>query len=216
MTLAINAVGALVTATALMVVLVSKFTHGAWMTALVIPAFVVFFQRLKRYNERMAMLTRMDGPLDVSNLTAPMVMIPLRRLDRVAQKALRFALTVAPDVYIVQVQAEELDTDDLETRCRERVEEPVRRDGTLSPPRLALVRSPYRQFFERFLAWLRELAAARRDRQIIVLIPELVERRGDVHAVVLRRERTLIAVDNGCAARICRAMRHFRRAYTTS
>jgi hypothetical protein len=40
-----------------------------------------------------------------------------------------------------------------------------------------LIRSPYRQFFERLLAWLRELTAKRPDRQVIVLIPELVQRR---------------------------------------
>jgi amino acid transporter len=175
--LAVNAVGALATTIGLSIVLVSKFAHGAWVTAIVIPAFVLFFRGLKRYNEQVISLTQTDGPLDLANLSPPIVVIPLRRLDRVAEKALRFALTISPDVYVVQVLAEELDTEDLRQRWQERVEKPVRRHGMLSPPTLVLLRSPYRLFFERLLEWLRQLSAARDDRQIIVLIPELVQRR---------------------------------------
>ncbi len=173
----INAVGVLATTTALCIVMVSKFSHGAWITALVIPMFVVFFRRLKHYNEGLASAVRAEGPLDLSNLVPPVVVIPLRRLDQVGQKALRFALTISPDVYVVQVLAEELDTEDLQSQWRDRVEEPVRRELRSSPPQLVLIRSPYRQFFERFLAWLRELTATRPDRQVIVVIPELVQRR---------------------------------------
>jgi amino acid transporter len=175
--MSINAIGALATAAALVVVLISKFSHGAWITALVIPGFVLFFRRLKAYNDELADATRAEGPLDVANLAAPIVVIPMRRLDQVGQKALRFALSISPDVYVVQVQAEELDTEDLQARWRERVEEPVRRHLNTSPPKLVLIRSPYREFFERFLAWLQASTTARPDRQHIVLIPELVQRR---------------------------------------
>jgi hypothetical protein len=136
---------------ALGIVLVSKFSNGAWITALVIPAFVLVFLRMKRYNERLARVTRSEAPLDLSNLTEPVVVVPLRRLDQVAQKALRFAITISRDVYVVQVMAEELDTEDLRERWRERVEEPVRRSGHFTPPQLVVVRSAYRKFFERFL-----------------------------------------------------------------
>lgn len=78
---------------------------------------------------------------------------------------------------MVQVLAEELDTDDLQSHWRERVEDPVRRHLRSSPPQLVVIRSPYRQFFQQFLTWLRDLTATRPDRQVIVLIPELVQRR---------------------------------------
>jgi amino acid transporter len=173
----VNAVGALATTAALSIVMISKFSHGAWITAVVIPGFVLFFRQLKQYNEGLASVVRAEGPLDVSNLAPPVVVIPLRRLDQVAEKALRFALTISPDVYVVQVLAEELDTEDLQSQWGERVEEPVRRQLRSNPPQLILIRSPYRQFFERFLTWLRELTATVPHRQVIVLIPELVQRR---------------------------------------
>lgn len=173
----INAVGALSTALALCIVMVSKFSHGAWITALVIPGFVLFFRRLKRYNEGLASAVRTDSALDVSNLAPPVVVVPLRRLDQVGEKALRFALTISPDVYVVQVLAEELDTEDLRSQWRDRVEEPVQRALGSNPPRLVVIKSPYRRFFERFLAWLHKLTATMPERPVIVLIPELVQRR---------------------------------------
>jgi amino acid transporter len=188
----INAVGALATTIALCIVMVSKFSHGAWITAVVIPGFVLFFRRLKQYNEGLASAVRAEGPLDVSNLAPPIVVIPLRRLDQVGQKALRFALTISPDVYVVQVLAEELDTEDLQSEWRNRVEDPVRRALRSTPPQLVVIKSPYRRFFERFVAWLRKLTATRPDRQVIVLIPELVQRRW-YHFIVSHRAMRLKA-----------------------
>lgn len=78
----VNAVGALATTIALGIVLISKFSHGAWITALLIPGFVSFFRRVKQYNEGLASVTRAEGPLDVANLAPPLVVIPLRRLDQ--------------------------------------------------------------------------------------------------------------------------------------
>jgi hypothetical protein len=138
----VNTVGAFATTAALCIVMVSKFAHGAWITALVIPGFVLFFRRLKQYNEGLAAAVRAEGPLDVSNLAPPVVVIPLRRLDQVGQKALRFALTISPDVYVVQVLAEELDTTDLQSQWPERVEKPVRRELRSRPPQLVVIRSP--------------------------------------------------------------------------
>lgn len=175
--MAINAVGACATSAALCIVVVSKFSHGAWITALVIPSFVFIFRRLKRYNERLVALTRAEGPLDLSHLAPPIVVIPLRRLDQVGQKALRFALSISPEVYVVQVRAEEMDTEDLQARWRQHVEDPARQQLGAEPPHLVVIESPYRRFFERLLGWLRELTATRPDRQVIVLIPELVQRR---------------------------------------
>jgi amino acid transporter len=173
--LVVNAAGALTTAVALVIVVVSKFTHGAWITAVVIPALILFFRWMKRYNEHLTAVTRAHAPLDLSRLTEPIVVIPLRRLDQVGQKALRFAMTIADDVYVVQVLAEELDTDDLRIGWQQRVEDPARSAGA-AVPHLVLVRSPYRQFAGRFIEWLRDLTTARPDRQVIVLLPELVNR----------------------------------------
>jgi hypothetical protein len=189
----INGLGAAATTTALAIVAVSKFTHGAWITALVIPGLVLFFSWMKRHNERLLAITRSEGPVAVENLAPAIVVIPLRRLDRVGEKALRFALTVSPEVYVTQVQSEELDTEDLQSQWRKRVEDPVRRQlPDATPPRLVLIRSPYRQFIPQFLCWLCELTTSKPNRQVIVVIPELVHRRW-FQFIASRRARRLKA-----------------------
>jgi hypothetical protein len=142
----------------------------------VIGGCVVLFRRMHRYNERLAAITRAVGPLDVETLTQPIVVVPLRRLDQVGRKALRFALTMSPDVHVVQIRAEELDTDDLEAQWPRIVEAPLQRAGRKAPV-LIVLRSPYRQFFQRFLTWLQEVTSTHPDRHVIVLLPELVHRR---------------------------------------
>jgi hypothetical protein len=129
------------------------------------------------YNQRLGAIVHTNEPLDLSNLTPPIVVIPLRRLDRLGQKALRFALTIAPDIYVVQVLAEELDSEDLQARWDAAVREPVRQHTGRRPPELVLVHSPYREFYQRLLTWVHQLTANHPDRQVIVLIPELVQRR---------------------------------------
>jgi amino acid transporter len=173
--LGINAAGAAATSIALGIVVVSKFTHGAWLTALVIPALVIALQAVKRYNDRLAAVTRDPRPLDLADPPAPIVVVPLRRLDQVSHKALRLASALSREVYVVQVTAEELDTEDLQARWRDRLGRPASEGRPL--PALVLVRSPYREFFNRFLEWLRQLLAATGERPVIVLIPELVQRR---------------------------------------
>lgn len=175
--LAMNAVGATATSCALAVVVVSKFVEGAWISAVVIVGFVVLFRRMKAYHERTAAVRHADGPLALSNLSPPIVVIPLRRLDRAGEKALRFALMISNDVRVVQVQAEEMDTDDLQARWRDRVEEPIRRARFASMPSLVVIQSPYRECYGRFLRWIHRLTSEEPDRPVIVVIPELVHRR---------------------------------------
>jgi hypothetical protein len=174
--LTVNAVGAAATAIALCIIVVAKWSHGAWITALIIPAFVLLFRRVRRYNDSLSQLTRTEGPLDTFGLSTPIVVIPLRRLDSVGRKALRFAMTISPRVHVVQILAEELDTEDLDRQWREVVAEPSKRAG-LPEPQLVVLRSPYRQFYRRLLDWIHQLTAANPGRHVVVLLPELVHRR---------------------------------------
>jgi hypothetical protein len=115
--------------------------------------------------------------------------VPLRRLDRAARKGLRFAATVAEDVYAVQVLAEDLGTEDLTDSWHTLVEEPARRAG-YPPPRLVVIRSPYREFFGPFLQWTRQLTAAHPDRSIAVIVPEITHRHW--YHFLLSRRATLL------------------------
>ncbi len=174
--LVFNAVGALATASTLIIIALSKFTQGAWLTIFVIPPLVMLFLRMRHYREKVERETTEGGPLDTGDISPPIIVIPLRRLDRVARKALRLALTLSTEVHAVQILAEEMKTADLSKRWAELVETPASEAG-YRPPKLVVVPSAYREFFGPLLDYIQKLAARHPDRSIAVIVPELVERK---------------------------------------
>ena len=63
--LAINAVGAVTTGVVALVVVVSKFTEGAWMPAAIIPMLVLLFKGINRHYTRLGRQLRIE-PADVA------------------------------------------------------------------------------------------------------------------------------------------------------
>jgi hypothetical protein len=185
----INAGGATATAATLLVIIVSKFREGAWITVVVIPFLVLLLRRVRRYHEQLDGEIDAGGPLKVTLQPSPVIVIPMKRMDRVARKALRLAITLSSEVRAVQILAEEMKADDL-SGCWDRlVEEPVRAIGR-KPPYLTVVRSPYRDFFGPLLSALQQLGEEYPDRTIAVMLPEIVERRW--YHFIFRHRTTLL------------------------
>ncbi|HEY3352917.1 MAG TPA: APC family permease [Polyangia bacterium] len=174
--LGLNLAGAVATAVILAVVAVTRFRGGAWVGVLAIPALLTAFVALRRYHVRVAAETLDEGAVDFAGVAPPLVVVPIRRLDRVARKALRFAAAISPDVRAVQVLNEEMKLERLAPRWGELVEQPARAAG-IPPPRLVVLPSAYRELVGPLLEHVRELARAHPDRSIAVLVPELVQRR---------------------------------------
>ncbi len=169
----INGVGALATALTLGVVLVAKFTEGAWITLFFIPALLLLFLAVHRHYRQVKHEINCITPLDVENLRHPLIIVPVREWNMLAQKGLRFALKLSPDVYAVQILVQE-DVDDLAARWSELVEAPTKAAG-LSTPQLVTIQSPYRSLFAPLLKYILQMHKQYPDRQIAVIIPELVE-----------------------------------------
>jgi hypothetical protein len=174
----LNAAGALTTGVTLLTIVVSKFTEGAWITVLLIPALMTLFLQVYRIQKRADLAVEVEGPLEFGHTKPPIVLLPLKRLDRVAHKGLRFALSISPDVEAIHVRGpdEELTPDPLDEQWEARVAEPARAAGIV-PPHLVNLNSPYREFLGPLLDHVRQVAAANPGRYVAVLVPELIERR---------------------------------------
>jgi hypothetical protein len=185
----INACGAAATGATLLVIVVSKFRERAWIIVAVIPLLILLLRRVRRYHEQLDGEIDAGGPLEATLQRPPVIVIPLKRMDRVARKALRLAITISSEVRAVQILAEEMKADDL-SGCWDRlVEEPVRAIGR-KPPYLTVVRSPYRDFFGPLLSALERLGEEYPDRTIAVMLPEIVERRW--YHFIFRHRTTLL------------------------
>lgn len=173
--LVVNALGAIATIATLAIIVVSKFADGAWIVVLVIPVLLAVFFQVRHYHEVIGRDTHGSGPLDATPLLPPVVVIPMKRLDRVSRKALRLGMALSTEVRAVQILAEDIKSEDLSRQWDEWVEAPARAAGH-KPPYLTVVHSPYRELFGPFLQAVRALGKEYPDRMIAVMIPELIER----------------------------------------
>jgi amino acid transporter len=170
----VNGLGAAATATTVIVVTVAKFLDGAWVTALLIPSIMMVMMAIRRHYLLVEAEVANPAPLDLTGLPAPLVVVPILSWNRIAQKGLRFALTLSSDVQVLHVDCEGDDGSFCQTWGRY-IEEPAKRAG-LAAPRLVELPSPYRFVIAPILDHVLELERSNPDRQIVVLIPELVER----------------------------------------
>jgi amino acid transporter len=169
----VNGVGAVATGITVIVVLVAKFTHGAWITMLLIPSLLGLMIFVHRRLERNAKLLDCDTPLDATSLEPPIVIVPLRDWGKIAQSAIRFALTISKDVEVLHIVAED-DSGSLEQQWPALVEAPVKQNG-LPPPKLTTVESPYRMIITPIMNYILEVERQNPARRIAVLIPEFVK-----------------------------------------
>jgi amino acid transporter len=170
----VNGLGAMATAMTVVVVIIAKFVEGAWVTVLLIPAIIFLMVSVRRHYDRVAAEVASSASLDVTRLRPPLVVVPVRAWDKVAQKALRFALEISPDVRVVHVRSEE-DREDLRRKWPELVKLPATRAG-LAAPELVVLSSPYRHVISPILDYVLDLERKHPEREVAVLIPEMVER----------------------------------------
>jgi len=170
----INGLGATATAVTTVVVLSAKFIEGAWVTVLLIPSLLIFMISVRRHYTAVAREIKLDEPLDLTHIVPPIVIMPIQGWTKIAQKGLRFAINLSPDVHALQVNFGE-PTGDLAASWCHLVEQPALELG-LPVPKLTVVESPYRYLYRPILAFVNEIEKKNPDRYIAVLIPEMVER----------------------------------------
>jgi len=170
----VNGLGAVATATTVGVVTVSKFAEGAWVTTLLIPAIMILMISVRRHYDRVEAETANPVPLDLSGLREPLVVVPILHWNKIAQKGLRFALNLSADLQALHIDSGE-GTNDFRKNWSRFVEEPTKKAG-LPTPKLVILKSPYRYVITPILDYVLDLERKNPDRQIAVLIPELVER----------------------------------------
>lgn len=168
----INGVGAIATGITLVVVLVAKFAAGAWIVAILIPILIFIMLAVKRHYRSVDHAIVIESPIRVEDLTPPLVIVPLDRWTRITEKGLRFAMKISDEVEAVHVDAEEC-WDEVDAMWQRNVARPIAQAG-LPVPKLILLSSPYRFVLLPLLDHILQVEKDHPDRQIAVLVPELV------------------------------------------
>jgi hypothetical protein len=170
--IAVNGIGAVATGITLVVVLVAKFTTGAWITAILVPALMSVMVAVRHHYDGVAREVAVEGPMRMENLAEPLIIIPVDRWSRISEKALRFAMKLSDQVQAVHVDAEEC-YEEVSRNWQQNVGGPFARAGR-AVPELVFLESPYRFVLTPLLDYIGKVERECPDRQIAVLVPELV------------------------------------------
>jgi hypothetical protein len=162
----INALGALATGTTLIVVALSKFMEGAWISILLIPVQVFLFLRVHRhYDEVREQLSLHGLPPSLKPAEPARVVIPVSGVHRGMVNAVTFAQSISSNVTGVFVE--------LEPGSGARVSEEWKEWWPDLP--LVVVPSPYRSLIGPLLEYLEKTDAEHNDGQLaVVVLPEFV------------------------------------------
>ncbi|HEX6495445.1 MAG TPA: APC family permease [Acidobacteriaceae bacterium] len=174
----INGLGAVATGITVLVVLVAKFTEGAWITAVMVPLLIFLMLRVKRHYNRVAAEVDDTTPICLDDIKPPIVLIPMDRWSRIAEKGMRFALMLSDDIRAIHVHTG--DDQDIEDKDDEitpiwqhMVVEPLKA-AKLPIPKLIILRSPFRYIVQPLVEHILKMEAENPHRQIAVMVPELV------------------------------------------
>src|SRR6202167_2426289 len=172
----VNGLGALVTGITTVVVLVAKFAEGAWITLLFIAFTIALFVIVRRHYHTVKMRTSCKIPIDMDVITQPpIVLIAIERWSNITRQGIEFAARLSPEVIALHGECNEQSAL-LKDDCDYYGERPLRAAGK-EPPQLHLLPSPYRFVIVPIVQFILDLSKKNPGRNIVVVIPELVEGR---------------------------------------
>jgi amino acid transporter len=172
----VNGLGALATGLTVIVVLVAKFIEGAWVTILLIPLMLGVMLWVRRHYQRAGAEVATQASLELTALHPPIIVLPVQEWNKISQNALRFCYSLSQEIHAVHVTFED---DESGSRFPEewaRVAEAPARAAGLQAPNLAIVESPFRWVLKPIVEFALEKERNNPDRQIAVVIPELMEK----------------------------------------
>jgi amino acid transporter len=165
--LAINGLGALITAVVALVVGSSNFLQGAWLVIVLVPILMLILLAIRGHYRDLDAALALDRVPEAGEVAPrPIVIVPIARLDRPALQAIAFANSISAEAVAVHITNEPETADAI----RERWPEWAR------STELVVVESPYRALIGPLLAYMDALQRQAPDRPILVVLAEFVPR----------------------------------------
>ncbi|WP_433759534.1 APC family permease [Nocardia sp. CA-135398] len=161
----INAFGACFTGVVLVVVMITKFSHGAYLVVIAMPLLVLGMYLIHRHYTNVRDELDID-PDDTPTLPARVHAIVLvSGWHKATQRAVLFARATRPDT----ITAITVNVDDTETRAL--AQEWERQDITIA---LKVIESPYREITRPVIDYIKRIRQSRPHDVVSVYIPEYV------------------------------------------
>jgi len=161
----INAFGLLMTGSVLVIVLVTKFTKGAWIVVVAMPIIYLIMKAIHSHYERVAREIETGGSTEMMLPARVHVIVLVSKIHKPTLRALAYARATRPTV----LEAVTVDVDHEDTV---RLEQEWGRQEI--PVTLKILASPYREITRPILDYVRALRTDSPNDLVTVYIPEYV------------------------------------------
>jgi amino acid transporter len=162
---AINAVGAVLTGIVLVIVLITKFTHGAYIVTIAMPLIFLMMKGVRRHYDRVSEELRVEAKARPEPPSRNHAIVLVSRIHAPTLRAVGYAKSIHPQT----VEALTVSVDPAETESlREQWE-----DHDMGVP-LIVLDSPYREMTRPVLDYVRNMRRESPRDVVTVIIPEYV------------------------------------------
>ncbi len=160
----INFVGGTLTTVVLAIIVVTKFTHGAWLVLLAMPVLIVLMQGINKHYSHVSeqLVPDTDSRMLPSKVQA---IVLVSKVHKPALRALAFARATRPDVLTaLTVNVDDADTRNLQADW-ERYDIPVP---------LTVLESPYREITRPVVDYVKAIRRDSPRELVVVFVPQYV------------------------------------------
>ncbi len=162
----VNATGALATFVVAVIVGVTKFEHGAWISMVMMGVLAIVFWTTHRHFLNVERRLH-SGPMKPVKSGAPRrqaVLVPVDEINLASLRTLSYARTISDNVTAVHVTGDRHEGIEFRRQWE---------DAVLDVP-LVVIDSPYRSFVAPFLSYLDAINGRKDGEFVTVLVPELI------------------------------------------
>ena len=160
----VNGVGAIATFIVLMVLIITKFIHGAWIVVVLIPLLVMMFRAIHRHYQELGKQLTMEGIQGLRPIRHE-VIVPISGIHRGVVRALEYAKAIAPEhVTALYINIDEETTKKLREKWHQL-------GGGVE---LVVLASPYRSLVGPLIRYLDRRMKAHPDQMLTVVLPEFI------------------------------------------
>ena len=162
----LNGIGAVATGVVSLIQIVTKFTSGGWIIALIIPAIIFLLRAIHKHYVEFAEDTRFLGQSPINPLHHT-VIVPVNGISKATSGALVYATTISDEVVAVYIEVDKRDTARIEEEWEA---------WDIGVP-LVVVPSPYRSILKPLVEYVENLRMVTPGELVTIVVPEIVPKR---------------------------------------
>lgn len=163
---ALNGIGAVATGVVSVIQLVTKFTSGGWIIAVIIPLIILLLRKIHNHYEEFAAEIKFTGQSPIHPLHHT-VIVPVNSITKATSGALVYATTISDEVIAVYVEVDPRDTARIQAEWEA---------WDIGVP-LEVVKSPYRSILKPLVEYVENLRMVTPGELVTIVVPEIVPKK---------------------------------------